>query len=59
MWSSFEAIKAAVTAAEPVLRAFDPDKPVAVFADSSGEQARLFWAQDHGHGWQCQAARGF
>ena len=49
--SAFEKIKVAVTS-EPVLRAFDPDKPVAVFADSSDAQAGSFWAQDHGYGWQ-------
>ena len=48
---AFEAIKLAVTS-EPVLRAFEPYKPVAVFADTSDEQAGSFWAQDHGHGWQ-------
>ena len=48
---AFEAIKLLVTS-EPVLRAFDPNKPVALFADSSDAQAGSFWAQDHGFGWQ-------
>ena len=49
--AAFEQLKILVTE-EPVLRLFDPSKPVAVFADSSKLQAGSFWAQDHGRGWQ-------
>ena len=47
---AFESLKLLVTT-EPVLRLFDPERPVALFADSSRLQAGSFWAQDHGDGW--------